>query len=185
MASCSTYKNSHPRFIDEKQYESGFVEGRRFVTGRVEVLPIPGKKPVALIWRRFGSRLDADLPNESSAIPSLDVGAEYRVELLTRVYRDPDYVINDILRLTRKGIVVYDASVCRVHDVPMERVAEHGMSSCDAPKGFLVAREREFPNDGNAYHACGSGLRHPTWECPTCEGAFHAWHHKNGLRPDW
>ncbi len=189
LASCSIMPNTYSPWLRDKiKYAKwSMVEGHRTVKGKVELKPAPRTISKILVSERFGGQVEAYLPDNCpiGSFPTLDPTKTYEVELLTRIYRDPDYVFNDVLNISHRGVVIYDASICLVHNLPMERLIEHGMSSCDAPSGFFPAQQKTFPNDGNAYLACGSGLRHPTWKCPACARAFNEWHLKRGILPEW
>jgi hypothetical protein len=188
LASCSViFSNDKPILRDKVSLEKGMIEGHRMVRGKVEVLSDPRSIPKLLVSERFGGQVQAYLPDNRpiSDFPMLDPTVKYEVELLTRIYRNPDYVFNDVLRVSRNGTVIYDTSTCFIHHLPMERLLERGQSSCDSPRGFDTAREREFPNDGNTYLACGSGLHRPTWKCPACEKAYYAWCRNHGVKPSW
>lgn len=111
------------------------------------------------LWTKMGSRFD----------PS----REYDVELLTRVYTPtfpggPGGVFNDILRVSVDNQTVIDASICQVHQVPMERVVMQPCSSEEYPPSFFPLQRKKFPNDGNEYLSCGSGISDQGWKCPQC-----------------
>ena len=189
LTSCSVMsKTDSPHLRSKVSYpEISMVEGIRKVNGRVEVRHSPNTITTILISERFGGQELANFPSKCSIgrFPTLIPSERYGIELLTSIHRDSIRVYNDVKLITHKGTVIYDASVCSVHNLPMERLIEHGMSSCFAPKEFFPAQQKEFPNDGNEYLFCSSGLRGTTWKCPACAKSFIAWHLKRGIRPEW
>ena len=104
---------------------------------------------------------------------------------MTRIYKDPDYVFNDILRVSDRGQVLIDSSVCNLHHLPMKRQIEDGHSAEAYPNNIYSIRSRKFPNDGNIYLACGSGIRHPMWRCMECYKQYLLWTKSNGIDPTY
>jgi hypothetical protein len=111
----------------------------------------------------------------------IDPSQQYDIELLTRIYKTPDYVFHDILRVTNDNQLIIDASICHIHKIPMQRQIEYGKSAEDYPNWFFAHQEKYFPHDGNEYLLCGSGIRHPTWKCAECSRSYDAWAKKHGI----
>ena len=181
LVSCASWPDEkRPRLRNETSYpEAGIgrlVEGKRFVCGRLSVDDSAGSSLSYInITRAAGSPIKAKCPDGVPVGSLIDPEATYQVELLTRIYRDPDYVFDDVLRVSdERGRVIVDAAVCRLHGPGMTRQVEEGVSAEDYPESFDRRREREFPNDGKVYLACGSGIRHMTWKCPECDSRYQA-----------
>jgi hypothetical protein len=67
----------------------------------------------------------------------------------------------------------------------MERQIENSCSADAYPESFFRQQKEEFPNDGNVYLGCGSGVSFPTWKCRECGRRYDAWAKKyrmNGNR---
>ena len=181
LMSCAPWQDEkRPRLRDETSYPGSgsgrLVEGKRVVSGRLSVRESSGGRLTYVNIAQGGGRpIEAQWPEGVPVGSVTDPGASYQVELLTRIYRDPDYVFDDVLRVSDdRGRVIVDASVCRVHGLAMKRQVEEGVSAEDYPESFDRRRTREFPNDGKVYLACGSGIRHMTWRCPECDRRYHA-----------
>jgi hypothetical protein len=175
-----------PRLREETSYPKAvighLVEGKRSVRGRLSVGDSSGSSLTYInIAEGGGPQIKAKWPDGVAVSPLIDPEETYQVELLTRVYTDPDYVFDDVLRVSDKdGRVIVDASICCRHGLAMQRQVEEGMSAEDYPDSFDKRREKEFPNDGKVYLACGSGIQHMTWKCPECDKRYHAWAKRNG-----
>lgn len=185
LASCGTGGMDPPRTRQNIRYSGtladSMTEGRRTLEGRVLIQPpATGGHVEALVVTASGERTAAKWPDRATSSP-VDPSQVYRVELLTRVYRNPDYVFNDVLRISAGDQVLIDASVCDLHQLPMQRRIEDGKSMESYPESFFPLRQKTFPHDGNAYLACGSGIRHPTWKCPECSRRYHAWTRQHGV----
>lgn len=188
LVSCAGWQNEdRPKLRDETRYpEAGvghLVEGKRLVSGRLSLCESSGSKLTYISIAENGRPpIEAKWPEGVPVSSLINPEASYRVELLTRIYRDPDYVFDDVLCVSDdRGRVIVDASVCRLHGMAMRRQVEEGMSGEDYPDSFERRREREFPNDGKVYLTCGSGIRHMTWKCPECDGRYHVQAKKLGL----
>ncbi len=88
-----------------------------------------------------------------------------------------------ILRVISNGKILYDASICDLHHVPMIRREEQGVDGGNYPRWFFAnkLRLKLFRNDGKAYLMCGSGIRHTVWRCPTCYEASERWRKRHGI----
>lgn len=186
VASCA---ENLPRLEHKVRYQvsmaGSLVEGTRTAVGQVTVIPSQEKFPGIKVVESGGSQQDASLSGWHGPLPKLDPSKIYQVELLTQIYRDPDYVFSDVLRISEGNHVVFDASICPKHKISMERLLERGVSACAYPRSFFRLQEGHFPYDGNAYLLCGSGLRHPTWKCPECEKAYYRWCKEHAVDPTW
>lgn len=125
--------------------------------------------------------MEARWPEWAKKSSAIDPSQQYDIEVLTRIYKEPDYVFHDILRVTKDNQRVIDASICNLHKIPMQRQIEYGRSAEDYPNWFFPHQEKYFPHDGNAYLCCGSGISHPTWKCAECRRAYDAWAKKHGI----
>lgn len=188
LASCAMWSGEKlPRLREETRYPEAvighLVEGKRSVHGRLSVAERSGSSLTYIVITQPGGRqIEAKWPAGVAVGSSIDPQATYQVELLTRIYTDPDYVFDDVLRISDKsGGVIVDASVCRLHGLAMQRQVEEGMSAEDYPDSFVKRREREFPNEGKVYLACGSGIQHMTWKCPECDKRYRAWAKRRGM----
>lgn len=185
LVSCATSdKAAKPRLAQVVKYEGtrsgSLVEGRRTVTGKVTVDRSDKNCPKLHVLASDGRSMSGALP--ARAVLQVEAEQVYDVELLTRVYTAPDYVFDDVLRVKLNERVLYDASVCSLHHVAMLRVLEDETDACLYPDSFFPLQEKRFPNDGNAYLACGSGIRHPTWKCPKCDRLYQVWCRRYGIR---
>lgn len=87
-----------------------------------------------------------------------------------------------LLRVISNGKTLYDASVCGLHHVTMERREEQGVDGGEYPDSFFErVRPKSFKNDGKVYLLCGSGIRHTVWRCPTCYDASERWRKRHGF----
>ena len=187
LASCAMGPGEkEPRLKEKKDYPGAragkLSEGKRSVTGRLSVKEDPGTGFTSLmITRGDGPSIEAMLP-EGMVVSRVDPQAVYQVDLFTRIYRDPDYVCDDVRRVSdARGRVIMDSSVCHLHGVSMQRQVEKGVSAEDYPDSFSRRRRKEFPNDGRAYLACGSGISHMTWHCQECDKRYRTWAKRIGI----
>ena len=186
LAGCSAGGLAKPRIRNAVSYSgtmSGAMsEGIRTVMGRLEVqAPTSGGYITAIVTTPSGEKLEAKWPEWCKSPTFLDVSKTYEIELMTRIYKDPDYIFNDIRRVSDEGRLLMDTSVCHVHNLPMQRQIEDGKSACEYPEQFFSIQKKRFPNDGNSYLLCGSGIRHPMWKCPECSKQYHGWTKRNGV----
>jgi len=126
-----------------------------------------------------------------SAVPykSVDTTRIYVLEKLeSAIIVGPssrDWNDSTLLRIVDGSRILYDASICPLHHVVMNRQIEDGVSYED----YYLFREQYFdgespricPNDGKLYLACGSGIRHMTWRCPACYQISQEWRVKHGI----
>lgn len=189
LAGCSTGNLEKPRIrnaVSCNARAGAMNEGVRSFNGHLEVKsPMSGGFITAIVTTSSGEKLEARWPEWSKSPTFLDSSKNYRIELMTRVYEDPDYVFNDILRVSEGDRTLIDASVCHVHNLPMQRQIEDGKSACEYPEHFFSTQKKSFPNDGNSYLLCGSGIAHPLWKCPECSKQYHAWTKRNGINESW
>ena len=190
LVACSTGGLEKPRLLNPVTYSGTMArsmsEGSRSVKGRLEVRSTTsGGFITAIITTSSGKQLEAEWPEWSRSPPFIDPSKTYEIELMTRIYKDPDYVFNDILRVSDSGQVLIDSSVCHVHHLTMKRQIEDGHSAEAYPNNIYSIRSRKFPNDGNIYLACGSGIRHPMWRCMECYKQYQLWTKSNGIDPTY
>lgn len=176
VASCANQGERIPRLIDKVSLDpyiaESLTEGRRTVWGRISFEP-EHLHSFKLDTKGFRSEhLSVGLAGMTKDLPSLDPSKTYKIELLTRIYKKPDHVFDDLLRISLNGRVIQDESVCAVHQSPMRHGMWNSVSREDYPEPFLSLQEKQFPNDGNTYERCGSGIRHPKWKCPDCHAAY-------------
>jgi len=189
--SCSSFnENASPKLTQKVSFEGSvaksLVEGHRTIRGTLRFKPVKKSEgiPLLFIADSRGRELEAYWPEGIGFPASIVAGRVYTVELLTRIYTEPTYVFNDLLKITDGGRVIVDASVCEVHGSAMQRQMEKGKSALSYPDSFFPRQEKTFPNDGNVYLLCGSE-RHPLWKCTKCEEAYHRWTRKHGGYEDW
>ncbi|RYD20919.1 MAG: hypothetical protein EOP88_13220 [Verrucomicrobiaceae bacterium] len=176
VTSCANQAERIPRLTDKVSFEpylaESVTEGRRTVRGQIS-LDTPHEHFFDLETKALMSEtLSVGLSGKKKDLPPLDPAKSYKVELLTRIYAKPDHVFDDLLRISLNGRVIHDESVCAVHQSPMEHGMWNSVSREDYPGPFLSLQEKQFPNDGNTYERCGSGIRHPKWKCPDCHAAY-------------
>jgi hypothetical protein len=87
-----------------------------------------------------------------------------------------------IAKVTIQGKTVFDASVCEVHQLRMERVIEmkDDYGGRRMPRSFNQARRTQFPHSGTDFPVCtfweNSTL---TWRCYKCSAAARRWCRQN------
>ena len=199
MVSCASVPGKdRPRLREVVSYDhsmaDSMVEGKRSTTGTMWIQRSPSERVFDIkrdivslqVAGPWGQRLSVAWPEGLPSDVELDPQKKYRVDLLTRIYKGPDYVANDLLRISdRKGRVIVDASICNIHKQPMQRQLEQGKSAEAYSRSFMLKQEKEFPNDGNVYLACGSGIHHMTWRCPECEKGYHRYTRQHGINESW
>jgi hypothetical protein len=163
----------------------GWNEGRRSFAGPVSLKKSPeGGKIIGIgIPGPSGEEETASWESHGGKDKKLDPKKTYAVTFLTRIYRGQGLVQNELLRIDHNGRTILDESVCHVHGQPMVRQMEVKEPIGDYPDGFREVYRRRFPNDGNVYLACDSGIDHPTWKCLQCERSFKTYvkrHHIGG-----
>lgn len=159
------------------------TEGQRTVIGRVAFKQSSTGWVTVEVRTQKGEFLSANWPYERpKGWQKINTNQVYRIDLLTQIYTKPDYVFNDLLRISTSDRVIVDTSVCHLHQVPMQRQLEDGDDAGRYPKSFFAVQKKHFPNDGNAYLACGSGISHLTWCCPSCHSLYQDWVKKHRLR---
>lgn len=182
LEGCYTGGLAKPRMRNEVIMSTSMTEGIRLIKGRLEVqAPTSGEYITSIVTTSTGEKLEAKWPEWLKSPTFLDTSKTYEIELMTRIHKNPDYIFNDILRVSDEGHLLMDTSVCHVHNLPMQRQIEDGKSACEYPKNFFPTQKKRFPNDGNAYLACGSGISHPLWKCSECNKQYHAWIKSNDI----
>lgn len=162
------------------------VEGRRVISGRLQVErePLKGNATLKIIGAKE-AETRMTWPEGEKAPTWIEPGKIYQVELLTTVFNKGVAVYNNVVRISDEGHTYLDFSLCEVHRIPMKRQIENAKSVVDYPDSFDATRKRQFPNDGNVYLPCGSGISHPLWKCPECEKGYHKWAKRNGMNESW
>ncbi|HEY1122586.1 MAG TPA: hypothetical protein VGE67_13330 [Haloferula sp.] len=185
LGSC-TSSSKLPKLTDQMSLpevgSESMVEGRRVISGRLllEGEPRKGDATLKIIGAK-GVETRMTWPAREKAPIWIEPGKTYQVELLTTVFSKGTAVYDNVLRISDEGHTYLDFSLCQVHRVPMQRQIEDAKSGCDYPDSFDATRKRQFPNDGNVYLLCGSGISHPLWKCPECEEAYHRWAKRHGI----
>lgn len=190
FASCADLlDNGKPRLTDKIVYpgamSGSLVEGRRTFVGHVTIKPGVEDSVECKVTTVDGETIHVEWPSWAEEREKIDANAIHQVDILTRIYKDPDYVFNNLLRIRHDGKVFLDASVCHIHGKVMERKLENGVSAEGYADSFFKMRQKKFPNDGNVYMFCGSGIRHPMWKCGECHETYLAWCKRNGVDPTW
>jgi hypothetical protein len=184
------------------------VESKRSVTGRILMPPaiegiedihvriaISSGKEINAGWPGWhyamfvntGSRgTDLASPRHRKtlldrAASKMDPSQEYQIELLTQNDTGSGDSASEILRISKNGRIVIDASVCQIHKRTMKRQMEDVCSADSYPESFFPLQKREFPNDGNFYSGC-SQQSDPTWKCPECSRSYVAWSKRHGWK---
>jgi len=89
-----------------------------------------------------------------------------------------------VARVTLHGKIVYDASICEKHRVPMVRRNKLYADGREYPVKVGTASHKQFPNAGIGYlYGCGSGLTPTVWRCPVCYEGFNRWSKRLGIPP--
>lgn len=198
VACASTPGKDRPRLRETVSYDhsmaDSMVEGKRSMKGTMWIQRYPSDRVFDIkrdivslqVAGPRGQRLSVAWPEELPSDVTVDPQKKYQVDLLTRIYKGPDYVFNDLLRISDgQGRVIVDASICNIHKLPMQRQLENGKSAEAYSRSFMLKREKEFPNDGNVYLACGSGIHHTIWCCPACEKGYHRYTSRHGINESW
>lgn len=188
LAACDTtgrgYTTMPVRVRDAVYYagpSANFTEGRRAIVGSLSFEKVNNSFIPLKITDQNGTVTQAMWPIWADGYQrKLSPTDSYRVELLSRYYGGSE-VLNDVLRLSNRKDVVIDASVCHVHRLPMQRQIEHVTWVGAYPPSFFTIQLKNFPNDGNAYLACPSGIRHPKWRCTECNRQYHIWTKRHGV----
>ena len=156
------------------------------VKGRLELdANEDGSYITAKINTSSGDIHEAMWPTGSKSPKLIDPTKIYDIELLTRIYTNPSYVFNDILRVSEGGKVLIDSSICHLHHLPMKRMIEDGREAEAYPPYIDQVQRKYFPHDGNVYLGCGSGISHPTWRCTQCYKQFELWVKRNGIKESY
>jgi hypothetical protein len=174
--------NSGSKLIERADYPSGIHEDRVEVVG----------KPV---FRQSGDFCDLTIdgldtarfrylswPQRAPNPKELNVTIPWRFELLRQDGGKWDWVGQEVLTASAQGHVIFDASLCEVHHLKMNRVIEvcEVYSDRTKPDGFFEVRAKRFPHSGTAFPACTFYPdRELTWQCPECAKASKRWCQQN------
>ena len=116
---------------------------------------------------------------------SLNKNRSYTVELLEEEHRMPigddgfNFWSPELFRLIDGDRLLYDASMCRVHGIKMNRVVvpiAYGLYMPD--QNYSRAEDSAFPNAGVVLGGCCVDTERPsthTWVCPTCLANKSRW----------
>lgn len=140
---------------------------------------------------RNGDHERIDWPCDAPSPPTLSLGKTYALDLIDSPVRMVSPVLepnrserplrsSELQRVRYGRFILYDASICRVHHVPMRRVeVKSGLLLCcampDANSPYSNALER-FPNC--AYFASRLGdsfYQHYVWQCRICAEGYQSW----------
>ncbi len=157
---------------------SGTIQFERDRKGQwtANIDPDNAQPTIAIVWPDRFPRPEAERSKRYSFEymdePQLPAGSE-GVRMLLRIW-DGDKLF-------------YDASVCEVHEVSMDRQPEevvgiemyhpYRRSYFDKKTG----RPEKWPNDGKVYSPCDSGIRHKAWRCPECHRLSEVWREARGI----
>jgi hypothetical protein len=120
---------------------------------------------------------------------SIAKNRSYTVELLEVEHRTPingdksTYWAQEMFRLSNGERLLYDASVCPVHRVAMERKLvpiSYGIPM--SSRENLRAQENQFPYSGVAFRGCSVIQGEPStrdWVCPACVAHKKQWEQQN------
>ena len=178
IVSCSVQEPKLPELEAPVTTIGGWTEGQRSFTGPVSLKRSPesGKIIGIGVPGPSGEEETACWEIHDGNHKKLDPQKTYKVTFLTRFLPWQRLVQSKLLRIEHDGRTIIDESVCHVHGEPMVRQMQIEKSAVDYPDGFVFSvRQNKFPNDGNVYLACGSGVDHPTWKCLQCERNFKAY----------
>lgn len=124
-------------------------------------------------------------PANAPAPNSLNKGRCYTVELLEEKYRmaiedhGASFWSPELVRIVDGDRLLYDASMCRVHDIKMNRVVvpiAYGLYMPD--RNYSRVEKSEFPNAGLVLGGCCIDMERVsthTWVCPTCLANKNRW----------
>lgn len=190
LVSCSTDDSLLSKLKDPVAYPARLAEsmheGTRMVSGRLKLREEEASSYItAIITTPDGGIIEAKWPEWSRSPEFSDTEKSYDIELLTRIYTNPSYVFNDILRVSEGGKVLIDSSICHLHHLPMKRMIEDGREAEAYPPYIDQVQRKYFPHDGNVYLGCGSGISHPTWRCKECYKQFELWVKRNGIKESY
>lgn len=169
-ASCGSYRSHLPVSVETLHYSGGMEE-------RYELEGIPRFKPdgdKVYVVIESSPRYDlGPLVWPESLVPhqTLESGRMLRFEIHGYRSSDPrdlSFPAGKIFRVRDGNETLFDQSRFPVHHIQMTRQTETGIDGGDQSDRFYRRQERLFPNDGNAYLLCSSGIREPVWVCPAC-----------------
>lgn len=122
----------------------------------------------------------------------LDVPILWKLELLEQRGGVRDRLgwgkLTEVLRFSLQGKTVFDASLCEVHHLPMERVVEtkDEFGGRRMPDSFGHAKLTQFPNSGTDFPVCtfweNSNI---TWRCSKCLSSSKKWCRKYAADAPW
>lgn len=184
VSSCGTMPGIHT--METVAYPAGLRETRQLVTG---IAKFSGDEH----WRFVKIEgLGTDKLGRMTWLPAapdparLDVSVPWSFELLVQGGGIRERLgwseYQEIAKVIIQGETVFDASVCEVHRLQMERVIEtkDDFAGRLMPRPFAKARRTEFPHSGTDFPACtfweNSTL---TWRCPKCSAAARRWCREN------
>ena len=94
----------------------------------------------------------------------------------------------DVLSFSIQGGTVFDASLCDIHGLRMERVVETSdeFAGRRMPDSFYHVRASKFPNTGTVFPVCTYWQNSKvTWRCYKCFEISKSWCHKYASDVPW
>lgn len=170
FSSCAISKRPIPQPA-ETRHMGGMVEKKYVIDGIPSFHKTPEQVAVSIDTPAKYDIRDLTWPEDS--VPHRKVGhlGELRFEILNNYleYSGPQpYFTGFIAKVSSGNKVLYDNSLCEVHHLTMTRNTQRGKDRDGQGDRFFRRRDRLFPNDGNEYNVCGSGLPRIVWVCPKC-----------------
>ncbi|RYD20918.1 MAG: hypothetical protein EOP88_13215 [Verrucomicrobiaceae bacterium] len=172
LSACAAPSPKVPERTEVLNLSTTISEGRRAVSGRLSFPPHSGQILLIETGDPGEGTVSAGFYGTRKELGKIDPSAPYRVELLTTVSTSPFSTMDSVLKISRDGRTLHDATLCPLHHRTMKRQIEESVSSDDCPASFHALQERKFPNSGVVYLTCGSGISHPNWRCATCYEAY-------------
>lgn len=175
--SCTSTKETRPRYPELQDivpYSDNLMEGRYEIHGRISFTKTSEGIGLEVQGNDKNERAYVVWPEWGPDYRKIDTSQVYRVEILARE-TVPYYHFEDLLRVSSGDRMLIDASRCHVHRCAMKRQIENSVSGGDYGNSYFRLRKRSFPNDGNAYELCGSGIQSNTWRCPKCYSSYERW----------
>lgn len=179
LASCGWPNRVHNK--ETVYFEGGLRESRQVITGKaifhggisanLTDVEIEGDKKT-----RGRIQWPATAPNSKS----LDSSAPWHFELLEYTNRECSQTV--VMKIRVRKELVFDASICEVHHLPMTRAAEvlDEFAGRRTPPEFVDSQSRKFPHTGTAFPACNFYDHFwVTWRCPQCVKEGKVWCQKH------
>jgi hypothetical protein len=168
--------------IPKYAYGSAQRETRLEIIAKPEFRTDRFSKPRELI-RFQNDQLDDDSPifwpSSAPDHRTLDTSIPWHFELLRRTGGFwKEHSRTEVLRVHVRDQLVFDASICKIHNHPMTRIMEvpDEYSGRLMPKSWGQAFETRFPNPGTGFF-CDSYYPNSdlVWRCSDCAAAAKVW----------